>query len=223
MKNLLLTLIAFSFLFVANFEAFSQTTSKRKLVKCYEKGKVVYRTKCKSTKNQTATKKKPVIDEPYGTPNSAYSIPSDGTGSGGGLGTGRGQGVGRGQGSGDGMGSGTGDGPGPGTGRAGTGGNTELTIPKPPPTNTTPLKILSKPKAEYTDAARTNQVQGTVTLRVTFLANGTIGSVTPVSGLPDGLTQQAINAAKMIRFEPAKRDGKPISITKQFQYSFTLY
>lgn len=86
-----------------------------------------------------------------------------------------------------------------------------------------PLQILAKPRANYTDAARTNQTQGTVTLRVTFLANGQIGNVGIVNYLPDGLTEQAIEAAKQIKFEPAMQNGKTIAVTKQVQYSFTLY
>ena len=212
MKHLLITLTAVCFILVGSFNSFSQTTksSSKKLVKCYEKGKVVYRTKCKTKKSQSVAKKSEPYEK-YGNPSSKYDIASDGTGSGGGQGVGSG----RGQGSGSGSGSG-----------AGTGNNTGQTIPEPPITNnsgTTPLKILSKPRMEYTDEARTNQVQGTVTLRVTFLANGTIGSITPVSGLPDGLTEQATKAAKLIKFEPATKNGKPITVTKQVQYNFTLY
>jgi TonB family protein len=85
------------------------------------------------------------------------------------------------------------------------------------------MKIVSKPRANYTDTARQNQVQGTVTLRVTFLANGQIGSISPVSGLPYGLTEQAIAAARSIRFEPQMVNGNPVAVTKQVQYSFTIY
>jgi TonB family protein len=85
------------------------------------------------------------------------------------------------------------------------------------------LKIISKPRANYTDAARQNQIQGTVTLRVTFLESGHIGSVSPISGLPDGLTEQAMAAAAQIRFEPANKNGEPITVTKSVQYSFTIY
>lgn len=89
--------------------------------------------------------------------------------------------------------------------------------------NSKALQIFSKPRANYTDAARTNQTQGTVTLRVTFLANGEIGDVAIVNYLPDGLTEGAIQAAKQIKFEPALQNGKAVSVTKQVQYSFTLY
>ena len=85
------------------------------------------------------------------------------------------------------------------------------------------IKIYSKPLPVYTEAARNNQVQGIVTLRVTFLANGSIGSVSPVNSLPDGLTEQAIAVARKIKFEPARKNGVPYEVTKHIQYNFTLW
>jgi TonB family protein len=85
------------------------------------------------------------------------------------------------------------------------------------------VKIVSKPRAIYTDEARTNQIQGKVVLRVTFSVNQQIGAISIVSGLPDGLTEQAIAAARNIKFEPAKQNGKPISVTKLIEYTFTIY
>ncbi|HQY68390.1 MAG TPA: energy transducer TonB, partial [Pyrinomonadaceae bacterium] len=96
--------------------------------------------------------------------------------------------------------------------------------PPPRPVGVTaPMKILAKPKPSYTDAARQNQVQGTVILRVTFLASGAIGSISPVKGLPNGLTEQAIAAARSIRFEPAKSNGVGQTVTKQVEYTFSIY
>jgi len=86
-----------------------------------------------------------------------------------------------------------------------------------------PLSIISKPKAAYTGEARNNDTQGAVTLRITFLASGEIGGVTVVNGLPDGLTEQAIAAAKQIKFEPKRVDGQPVSVTMTFQYGFNIY
>ena len=85
------------------------------------------------------------------------------------------------------------------------------------------LQILSKPRAEYTDLARKNQTQGTVTLRVAFQANGKIGDVKIINYLPDGLTEQAIEAAKRIKFEPVKDSERAVTVTKDIQYTFTLY
>ena len=165
----------------------------------------------------------------WGDPNGRYSSLSNGTGTGGGQGSGRGTGQGNGNGTGAGNGNGSGFGNGDGNGNGdgtGTGGSG---VPPPPPTVVKPvgvtqgIKIISKPKATYTDAARQNQVQGNVTLRITFNANGSIGSITPVSGLGYGLTEQAIAAARQIRFEPAKVNGVAQTISKTFQYGFTIY
>ena len=100
----------------------------------------------------------------------------------------------------------------------------EVTIPlKPDSSITTPLRITSQPKPPYTDIARANQIQGVVRLKVTFLANGLIGEILQVSGLPDGLTEQAILAAKNIKFEPKKSNLVPQTTTKVIEYRFTIY
>lgn len=161
----------------------------------------------------------------YGDPNSKYDGLSDGTGRGGGQGSGTGTGqgsgtgTGAGSGSGSGYGSGVGTGNGPGTGAGDSGG--------PPPEAvkrvTQPLKILAKQKAQYTDAARTNNVQGTVTLRVTFLASGGIGSITTIKGLPHGLTEQAIAAARNIRFEPEMVNGRAQTTSRPVSFTFNIY
>lgn len=174
--------------------------------------------------------KRPITNEQYGLPN-ATGVNSAGMGSGGGMGEGRGTGMGTGIGTGEGSGTGSGSGSGNGNGNgSGDGdGSGSRTVKPPPPVKpkappvTVAFKILAKPRANYTDAARQNQVQGTVTLRVTFLASGQIGSISPVSGLPYGLTEQAIAAARSIKFEPQKVDGVGKSVTKQVQYSFTIY
>ena len=60
-------------------------------------------------------------------------------------------------------------------------------------------------------------------MRVTFLPSGQVGSVSPVSGLPYGLTEQAIAAAKQIRFEPAKKNGVPVTSVAIVEYNFNIY
>ena len=94
---------------------------------------------------------------------------------------------------------------------------------KPSGLNNKSLNILYKPRPLYTAQARANNVQGKVVLRVTFLASGKIGSISPVSELPDGLTEQAIVAAKQMRFEPATKNGQPVTVIKSVQFNFTIY
>ena len=74
----------------------------------------------------------------------------------------------------------------------------------------------------YTEPARRNGVQGTVTLKVPLLANGSVGPITVVNGLPDGLTEMAIDAAKRIVFLPKRVDGKPVSVVIKLEYGFRI-
>jgi TonB family protein len=82
--------------------------------------------------------------------------------------------------------------------------------------------VLYKEKARYTDEARRNGVQGTVFLSVIFDADGTVTSIKVLRGLPDGLNEKAIEAAKKIRFRPAIRNGQPVSVRGNLEFSFNL-
>ena len=83
------------------------------------------------------------------------------------------------------------------------------------------LKILEQPIPELPLNHMTQTVQGTVILRVQFLDLGEIGEITRVKELPSGLTEKAIAAAKKIRFEPEKKDGKPVTVVKEIQYFYS--
>ncbi len=85
------------------------------------------------------------------------------------------------------------------------------------------LLIIAKPKPRYTDAARRANIRGTVTLKVTFLANGGIGIITPVSELSHGLTEQAIIAVKKLVFLPQKKGNQTQTVVKSIQFGFSIY
>ena len=160
----------------------------------------------------------------YGDPNGRFTNWNNGTGSGGGQGTGTGTGQGSGRGTGTGSGDGSGSGNGLGNGNGNGTGDGDFGPPPPKrPSVTQNLAITSKPRPGYTDAARQANVQGTVILRVTFLGSGQIGSISAVKGLPNGLTEQAIAAARRISFQPKLVDGVPQSVTKQIEYTFSIY
>jgi protein TonB len=162
--------------------------------------------------------------EPPGLPGAISDDPSSGPGSGGGMGRGSGTGLGDGLGTGEGngIGSGSGNGRGNGNGDGRGDGNGRRTSP-PPSGPTTDIRILSKPRPGYTDEARQQNVRGTVILRVTFLANGSIGSVSTVKGLPYGLTEKAIAAARQIRFTPKLQNGQAVTVNKVVHFNFTIY
>jgi putative ABC transport system permease protein len=61
---------------------------------------------------------------------------------------------------------------------------------------------------------------GTVVLSIVFGADGNIKAIRVESGLPYGLTEEAIKAARAIRFEPAMKDGKPVSVRGTLEIGF---
>jgi TonB family protein len=84
-------------------------------------------------------------------------------------------------------------------------------------------RVLVKPDPLYTAEARNNEISGTVVLKVVFGVNGRLIRIHATSGLPNGLTERAIAAARKIKFIPARKDGKPISSYAQLEYTFTIY
>jgi len=83
--------------------------------------------------------------------------------------------------------------------------------------------VVTKPEPSYTESARQTRTSGTVILRVLFSANGGVTKVTVVSGLPSGLTEQALAAVKQIRFVPASKNGQFVSTWLQLEYNFNIY
>jgi TonB family protein len=165
---------------------------------------------------------------PYGDPKSKSTELSSGPGSGNGIGTGTGGGVGSGEGGGVGPGRGgnTGGGdrsPGGGGPGGGGGGDTDYNKTFKPNEVTQKARILAKPSPEYTEEARKNQVTGTVTLQMVFSSSGGVTNIRTISGLPYGLTEKAIAAARRIQFTPAMKDGRPVSQYIRVEYNFNIY
>lgn len=83
-------------------------------------------------------------------------------------------------------------------------------------------RLLSKPEPAYTEEARREQISGVVVLKVVFSATGEVTNIRVVAGLPHGLTEQAIASAKKIKFVPAMKNEKPVSMWMQLEYNFNL-
>ncbi len=163
----------------------------------------------------------------YGDPKSRSTTPSSGPGSGNGIGSGNGGGVGPGNGGGYGPGNGGNTGGGDrregGGGPGGGGGGTDYNRVFSGKDVTSKARVLEKPEPQYTEAARKNQITGVVIIRAVFSASGQVTNISAISKLPDGLTEKAIAAARQIRFVPATKDGRPVSMWMQLEYNFNLY
>jgi TonB family protein len=91
-----------------------------------------------------------------------------------------------------------------------------------PDDTTTPLKITYKAHVNYTDQARSAFVSGKIVVAVLFAANGKVTQTIVIKPLGYGLDQEAMKAAKNIRFEPALKNGIPISVVKVVEYIFSI-
>jgi TonB family protein len=85
------------------------------------------------------------------------------------------------------------------------------------------VRLGMKPEPTYTESARNNLIVGTVVLKVVFTSAGNVSNISVISGLPNGLTERAIEAAKKIKFIPAIKDGHYVSKWMQLEYNFNLY
>src|SRR5215208_2000383 len=163
---------------------------------------------------------------PYGDYKSKSTDPSSGPGTGNGIGTGTGTGIGPGQGGGLGPGRGGNIGGGDrndGGGGPGGGGGGDYSRIFTGKDVTSKARLISKPEPQYTEDARKNQITGTVVLKVVFASSGQVTNIRTVSGLPYGLTERAIAAARQIKFTPATKDGHQVSMWMQLEYNFNLY
>ena len=80
--------------------------------------------------------------------------------------------------------------------------------------------LLSRPEPPYTENARKNGVEGDVEILLILSSAGKVKVVHIRKGLPNGLSEQAVKAAKKIKFKPATIDGKPVSSFLLAQYNF---
>lgn len=83
-------------------------------------------------------------------------------------------------------------------------------------------RITKRYDPAYTEQARKNHTEGNVVLRVILKSSGEIGKIEVVKGLEDGLTEECMRAARAMKFEPAEKDGKPVSQWARVEYTFLL-
>ncbi|MGH9309396.1 MAG: energy transducer TonB [Vicinamibacterales bacterium] len=83
-------------------------------------------------------------------------------------------------------------------------------------------RIVHEVKPSYTTAAREAGIQGIVGLDVVVLPSGAVGDVRVSTPLEPSLDEEAIKAVKQWRFDPGKKDGKPVPVQVSVECTFTL-
>ena len=79
-------------------------------------------------------------------------------------------------------------------------------------------RLLAKPEPVYPG----DGLRGKVVLRAVFAGDGTVTNIRVISTTHDELTDRSIDAARRIRFVPARKDGKPVPMWMQLEYNFNL-
>lgn len=83
--------------------------------------------------------------------------------------------------------------------------------------------ITRKPEPAFTEQARKNGVSGLVRLRAVLDADGKVKHILVLRGLPEGLSEMAVRAARRIEFLPAVREGRPVAQYVTLEYNFNIY
>jgi TonB family protein len=87
----------------------------------------------------------------------------------------------------------------------------------------TPPRLIQNIEPEFSDEARRKKIEGVVTLSLVVDTEGQPTDVQVVTPLGHGLDEKAVEAVKQWRFQPAMKDGNPISTKINVQVNFHLY
>jgi len=79
-------------------------------------------------------------------------------------------------------------------------------------------------KADYTQEAQAQRIEGAVTLDAVVTADGAVGDVKVAKSLDSvfGLDKAAVTAMKEWKFRPGMKDGKAVAVQVAVQMTFTL-
>ncbi len=80
--------------------------------------------------------------------------------------------------------------------------------------------VVTKVSPEYPALAKQLKIAGTVELDVVIGENGSVETVTPISGNPV-LTKPATEALKKWKFKPFQQDGAPVKAQAALKINFS--
>lgn len=92
----------------------------------------------------------------------------------------------------------------------------------PPGGADTEPAVLGEVRIPYPEEARTHEIEGSVRLKVTLDAEGTVQAVAVVSGPGYGLNEAARDALRRFHFKPATQGGESVGYTFIYTYTFLL-
>lgn len=84
-----------------------------------------------------------------------------------------------------------------------------------------PIRIFS-PDPVYPEPARQARIQGVVILQTIIDTLGKVTHVKVLKGLPEGLTESAVEAVTQWKFNPAMLNGEPVAVYYMVTISFSV-
>lgn len=84
-------------------------------------------------------------------------------------------------------------------------------------------RVVYSPEPEYSNEARRQKVGGVVTLGVVVTSAGKVTDIRVLNGRGYGLDEKAVEAVRHWKFQPASKDGKPVSVEIALEIMFRLY
>ena len=82
--------------------------------------------------------------------------------------------------------------------------------------------VLVKKEPEYSEEARKAKVQGTVILYIVVTPDGKATNMKVQRSVGLGLDEKALEAVAQWKFNPGKKDGKPVPVEAFIEVNFRL-
>ncbi len=86
----------------------------------------------------------------------------------------------------------------------------------------TPPEKVFGPTPLYTEEGRQSRTQGVVILEAIVDTEGKVDSVKVIKGLPNGLSESAVETARSWRYRPALLQGQPVAVFLNLTIRFSL-
>jgi TonB family protein len=83
-----------------------------------------------------------------------------------------------------------------------------------------PPEFLNRVKPEYTSEAERADISATVEATAVFRADGTVGEITITRWAGFGLDEAAAATIRQLKFKPATREGRAVSVRATVRYNF---
>ncbi|MBI3696152.1 MAG: M56 family metallopeptidase [Acidobacteria bacterium] len=83
-------------------------------------------------------------------------------------------------------------------------------------------RLIERVEPKYTEEAKDAGIQGQVELSVEVEPDGRIHKINVNKSLDPGLDERAMEAIRQWRFEPARKDGKPVTVRALISINFRL-